>query len=176
VWNASVLTQITPFSGTMAGRIWQGGTVYPQYRPLSWGVPGTPLAQVRICGARNGVFTGQVGVSSDEPIRGLSATMSDLVQSGGAGKIPAAAAQVCYQGYPEAYPRSLGGDPNTSLLDVLYEKPPAEVPVRKELRGGEAAGAQFEAACTWTDGGALVPVWIKVRVPADAPAGSTRAF
>ncbi len=164
VWNANVLTRITPFSGVIAGRIWQGGGVHMRTFAFSWGCPLLPLIPIRIVGTRNGVFTGQIGVSSDQPIRGLRATMSDLVHKNGQARIPAGAIQVCYQGFPSAYPRDLTKDPNVSLLDALYEAPPEEVPVRAEQSGPG----------TWTDGGAVAPVWIKVRVPPDTSAGEYR--
>lgn len=164
VWNANVLTRITPFSGVIVGRTGQGTVRHMQSFALSWGCPFVPLVPIRIAGARNGVFTGQVGVSSGQTIRGLNATMSDLVHADGKGRIPAAAIQVCYQGFPSAYPKDLAKDPNVSLLDVLYETPPEEVPVREQQSGPG----------TWTDAGAVAPVWVKVRVPVDAQAGNYR--
>lgn len=171
VWNVNSITRITPFCGTSAARTWAGGAVFPQYNPLSWGMPNATLKPIRIAGTRNGVFVGQVGVTSDEPIRGLNATMSDLVHSGGGSKIPASFIQVCYQGYPEAYPKHLAADPAISFMDILYDKPPAEIPVRQETRGGERAREGMPLSAIWSDGGALAPVWIKVRVPSDAAVG-----
>ncbi|MBA4388975.1 MAG: hypothetical protein C0404_13420 [Verrucomicrobia bacterium] len=173
VWNANALTRITPYGGLAFGRIWAGGEVFLQSFPLSWGCPFAPLVPVRIAGARNGVFTGQIVVSSDEPIRSLEAKAGDLVQTDGGGRIPAAAVQLCFQGYPDAYPKSLTRDPNMSLFDVLYEKAPAEVSVRTGDNGGDGApsrGTDFVAG--WTDGGAVVPIWLRVRVPANVPAGA----
>jgi hypothetical protein len=173
VWNANALTTVSPFGGTAEVRTWAGGGALAQRFPLTWAPPHAPLGAIRLAGARNGVCGGQVVVSSDGPIRNLEAKVGNLAQTGGAGNIPAAAVQVRYQGYPSAFPLNLYKDPNTSLVDVLYDKPPTEVPVRAELHRADAPQGDnlgvFGQTCT--DGGAVTPIWIKVHVPADAPAG-----
>lgn len=173
VWNANALTTVTPYGGFAEVRTWAGGGALAQRFPLTWSTVNARLGTIRITGAKNGVFSGQVIVSCDSPIKGLEARISDLTQAAGRGKIAASAVQICYQGYPTAFPLSLDRDPNASLTDVLYEKPPADVPVRSETRGAVASQntnlGGFSGA--WVDGGAVVPVWVKVRVAAEAPAG-----
>ena len=100
-----------------------------------------PLLPVVIAGARGGIFSGAVAVESSEPLRGLRAAVVPGV--GREPRLPAGRAIVRY-----ALPWE---DGRPGGLDVLYEQPPAEVPVR---------GAR-----------ALAGIWVTVEVPADAAPG-----
>jgi len=111
------------------------------------GVPGKKLHPVRMSAARNGAHSGQVVVSSGKAIRGLKATASDLT---GPGKIPASAIQVRW-----GLPDGPSGYKGPLSFDGLALFPPEEVPVRKGEDGD----------------GAVQPVWITVKVPAEAKAG-----
>ena len=104
------------------------------------------LRPVSIAGPRNGTFSGKVVVDSMGAIKGLRASLGDLTGKGGA--IPAKNVQVRY---------SVGWDRQdwgrTSGPDILLEAPPAQVaPVGR--------------------GRAVAPVWITVKVPKDAKAGT----
>jgi hypothetical protein len=172
VWNANALARITPFGYVYRARVGIGADTFFERFPQSWGDPTVPIGPIRIAGARGGTFTGQVGVSSDRAIRGLSATPSELVQKGGAGKIPATAVQALFTTFPEE-PYNSPFSESIQYIDALYEKPPGEVAARS------SAQAKFWAELrdrgrgitTRVDPGATAAVWIKVRVPADAPAG-----
>ncbi len=164
VWNASVLTRVTPLGSGYRQRIGAGAPSAVVRLPLSWSDPHEALAPITIVAARKGVFSGQVVVSSNEPIRGIKATMSDLVQTKGPGRLPASAVQVLYVAFPDHPPRHIRYDPAISLLDALSETPPAQVRAFEAQHG----------VSTWVDGGAVEPIWVKVRVPADAPAGDYR--
>ena len=108
-----------------------------------YGDPNEPLRPVALTGARNGVFGGKVMVSSDQAIEGLLATPGELKLAGGKGTIATTAVEVRY-----AEPLT----PDGRWAEPLSLTPPAKVaPVK--------------------NGGAVVPVWVWVRVPADAPAG-----
>jgi hypothetical protein len=87
-----------------------------------------------------------VVASSGAAIRGAKAVPSDL---SGPGKIPAAAVEILW-GLPD---RALMRRTRTPCFDTLDEIPPAEVPV-------DASGK-----------GAVLPIWISVKVPADAKPG-----
>ncbi len=113
-----------------------------------WGDPCEGLRPVRIVGVRNGTFSGQVVASSGSPIRGLKATAGKLAGPGGA-TIPAAAVSVLWA-LPDRV--SFRGAKQANF-DTLDEAPPEEVPV--------AANG----------GGAVQPMWISVKVPAEAKAG-----
>jgi hypothetical protein len=101
------------------------------------------LNPIRLLGARGGLFAGSVIVGDEKPIQALAVTVSDL---SGPGTIPASAVQVRYA-LPDV--SSTGG----TLFDSLEEVAPATVPVYKE------------------HGGAIQPLWIRVKVPADAKPG-----
>jgi hypothetical protein len=177
VWNESILTRINPFGGIRSGGIWAGESWMWRTVPTGWGNPAEPLRPVKLAGARQGVFTVQVGVGSDGPIKGLEAAVSELSQAGGGGRISASAIQILYLSVLDHMPGSLSGDPSMSLLDALSEKPPSEVPARAGSKmpardyADQYGPNMTQGAAAWVDGGADVPIWIKVRVPADAPAG-----
>ncbi len=125
---------------------------------LDYGDPCEVLGPIRIHGAQNGSFCGQVVVSSDQPLKGIQAIMSDL--RGSAGTIPASAVDVRYAlpGGIENDAAERYGCPHANRFDVLAEAPPAEVPVRTKKRSAFTAGA-------------VQPIWIIVNIPADTPAG-----
>ncbi len=106
------------------------------------GDPGDKILPVQIIGARNGVFSGVVVAGSAGPIKGLKAVATALE---GPGTIPASAVEIRYP-----LPDGKRGR-SRRFFDTLEETPRAEVPVGK--------------------GGAVQPVWIRVRVPADAKPG-----
>jgi len=122
-----------------------------------------PLRPIEIAGARNGAFSGQVGVGSDEPIKGLTAAASDLTSVGGA-KIPTSAIQVRYPlstdgvyryaGSGRGRPASVYDQRGVRHFDALVDAAPAEVPIHEPARG------------------AVQPVWITVTVPRDAAPGA----
>ena len=131
---------------------------------LDWGDPCEPLRPIRLFGARNGRYSGKVIVGSTEPIVGLRAEASDLTGPEGR-TIPASNVAVRYgflwgtemgltrrDGvFSPPYPEG------PALFGALTDAPPAEVPVRRTRTPGL--------------GGAVLPVWVTVRVPAEAPAG-----
>lgn len=62
--------------------------------PGDWNKSGQKLSPIRLIGARNGVFSGQVVLSSTNAITGVKATVTDLKSE--AGVIPASAIMVRY--------------------------------------------------------------------------------
>ena len=123
-----------------------------------YGNPSEPLRPVRIAGARNGAFNGKIVVGSLRALGGLRVTATDLRGEGG--RIAADAVQIRYalpwggeQALDNTYQRKQIPAPTTGrLLSALADRPPDPV---EPPRGG----------------GAVVPVWITVHVPADAAAG-----
>jgi len=107
------------------------------------------LRNVAMLGCRNGIASGQVVVSSNKAIGGLTVRCSALKTADGKGVIPAERVRIRYVRW-EWVPgyRSMRG------FDGLEESAPAEVAVRKEWNG------------------AYQPVWLTVHVPADASAGA----
>ncbi len=105
---------------------------------------------VRIVAARGGAFCAQVVISSDSAISDLRAAVGDLRCAGG-GEVPSSAVSVYY-----AQPRGW-------FFDALASKPPTGVPALEKWSRGRGHEGLTP--------GAVQPVWIKVRVPADAKAG-----
>ncbi len=132
-----------------------------------------PLHPIRLAGARNGAYSGKVVLGSDKPIRGLAATPGDLKGEGGT--IPAADVQVRYAmpggnvvitspGCNEALPYPAVPSP---FLE-LHETAPKEIPVYSKaitdrcLKAADAPAPVF---------GAVIPIWVTVKVPRDARPG-----
>ncbi|MBN2581459.1 MAG: hypothetical protein JXL80_00215 [Planctomycetes bacterium] len=102
---------------------------------------------VTIVGARNGTFSGKVLVESGSAIKGLVAAVGPI--SGPGGDIPPANVQVRY-GAPWDTKGWPGPDESP---DILMESAPDVAPEK---------------------GRAILPVWVTVRVPRDAKAGTYR--
>ncbi len=112
-----------------------------------YGDPNEPLRPIRLVGARNGVFSGQVAVGWDKPIKRLKATAGELRDAGGKAVIPAEDVRV-------RYPRLVHYSYSAQYwYDQLWGSPPAEVKVEKR------------------SGGATQPVFVTVHVPRDAAPG-----
>lgn len=171
VWNVSSLARVTPFGGAMVGRIWAGGEVSIRGYPLSWGPHGEPLSAIQLVAPRNGVCAGQVVVGSDAAIKGLVASAEGFKQVGGKGTIPASSVEILYGAIPAHWPVDLGRDESATMMDALMEKPPAEVPAIAGKTESEREIGRGGAQQTWVDSGAIAPVWVRVRVPGDCPAG-----
>ena len=123
---------------------------------------GKPL---RIVACRNGVFSGQAVVISDKPMSALKAVAGELKSADGKGAIPATAVQVRYALPDGSQPTADNG--GQGWFDGLDEVPPAEVPLRvHNWRPWEKALDKTYLA--------VEPVWVTVRVPAEAPAGEYR--
>ena len=98
---------------------------------------------VSIQGPRNGWSSGKVVIGSSKAIEGLKVTCGDLKQ--GAAVIPAAAMRA-------RYAVAFADKPNVNQrLESLLEAPLESFPV--------------------VAGGSVVPIWLTVKVPADAKAG-----
>ncbi|MEX0745953.1 MAG: glycoside hydrolase domain-containing protein [Phycisphaeraceae bacterium] len=103
---------------------------------------GDGAAAVELAGTRNGAFSGKIVVSAAEALTGLKATASDLRH--GSAVIPADAVRVRYAAPSDR--NITGHNVRPTGNDVLLDAPPA--------------------------GQSKVPVWVTVRVPADAAAGA----
>ncbi|MFH1023706.1 MAG: glycoside hydrolase domain-containing protein [Planctomycetota bacterium] len=113
-----------------------------------YGDPSEPLRPMRLAGARNGYYSGEVVVGSSSAFDGLKAHATDLAQEGGAGRISATNIRV-----RGATLVSLGvPSPAFAALEN-------DLPAKVEVTGGK-------------DKGAVQPVWITVYVPKDAPPGN----
>ncbi len=163
---------LVPAASRAAGfELWNSNPLAIDY-DLDQGEAG-PLYPIRLAGARNGAYSGKVVLGSDRPILGLAATAGDLKGEGGS--IPAADVQVRYAmpggnviitspACNEALPYPAVPRP---LLE-LYETAPKEIPVYSKAvndRCLKVAGAPPPVF------GAVVPIWVTVKVPKDARPG-----
>ena len=131
----------------------------------NWGDPHEKLGPVRLAGARNGCYSGKVIVTSDRPIRGLKATITDL--AGDAGKLPASVVQV-------RYGRLWSAARGPFRDDALLDAPPAEVPVTPNRLGTQSPRAREAAGLPPLTPGAIQSVCLSARIPKDAAAGDYR--
>lgn len=139
--NGGVTPNIAPAPGM---RVW-AQDIHERVLTGDYGDPYEPSAAIRLNGARNGSFGGQVVLGSTSPVSGIRATVSDLKAVTGAGVIPAAEVTVLYG--VRMGDRLRG----SRWYDGLTGQPPAEVPVES--------------------GVANLPVFIRVHVPKAAAAG-----
>lgn len=135
---------------------------------LDYGDPNETLRPVELVGVRNGSFSGQVAVGSDSPIKGLGAEVSALKSRDGklipADRILVRFPQPTMEG--EQGGRLFRGAMPSQVqrFDALAEEPPGEVPVHSVKPPKEYSGAPAAP-------GAVQPVRLTVRVPADAAPG-----
>ncbi|MEX0887692.1 MAG: glycoside hydrolase domain-containing protein [Phycisphaeraceae bacterium] len=142
---------------------------------LDFAGPSERLYPLRIVGPRGGIVSGKVVVGSRQPIEGLAASL----------ELPIGATRIRYGlvwGSEAGVwgPRYTYHDMNYSRyprrparFGALTERAPAVVPVREvepSASSDLATPAQPEPVF-----GAVVPVWVTVDVPRDAPAGVHRA-
>jgi Glycoside hydrolase 123, catalytic domain/Glycoside hydrolase 123 N-terminal domain len=121
--------------------------------------PAGKLRPIRMVGARNGTYSGKVVLSSAASIKNLKVTPGDLKLPEGKGLISTSDIKVRWA---EPATRKFGWN-SDQRFERLLEKMPAEIPPLKiSIRRRKV---QPEAA-------AVVPVWISVKVPADAKPGS----
>ena len=148
-------------------QVWNSDVLAPDF-DLDFGDPAEPLRPITVVGTRGGSFNGKVVVGSTETIVGLRATVSDLKGTHG-GAIPSGAVRVRYA-LPDGSETAAAARylAVVNRFEGLEETPPAEVPVRVKKHGKK----------NWPDGdapkevfGAVVPVWLTVKVPTDARGG-----
>ncbi len=159
------------------GQVWNQD-IHRVFTVAEHGDPNEKLYPVRLVGARNGYYSGQVVMSSTSAIEGIKASVSDLK---GPGTIPATSVQVRYASLSDLWGQ--GKAPGQSLrayrygktppaLIALQEEPPARVePGSVETHPKIRARLGLPAKVTPA---ALVPVWVTVKIPPDAAAGRYR--
>jgi len=166
---------LTPNAARPPGlQVWNSDPMASDFH-LECGDPCESLRPITLVGIRNGRFSGKVILGHTEPIRGLQAVASDL-KADGAITIPASHVRVRYgipcgeekiretlRHAPDPYPRpqvQLGG-----IADV----PMAEYPVLTTAAGWDYKTPPGQPVPVF---GAVVPLWVTVRVPADASPGT----
>ncbi|HUU22566.1 MAG TPA: glycoside hydrolase domain-containing protein, partial [Phycisphaerae bacterium] len=137
-------------------QVWTTNSLEPVH-DIDWFDPLQMPGPLRLTCPRNGSCTARAVVSSDKPLKGLSATMGGLAGADGA-RIPASAVRVSYGVFE---PRGGNYANIYGLLhdDGMNDAPPEVVPV-----SGTEVPAPFVP-------GAVQPVYVTVRVPAGAAPG-----
>ena len=125
-----------------------------------------PLRPIVIRAARNGVFSGRLMVSSDQPVKGLKVSVSDLTEAGLGTKLPASAVCVRYAVHATEGKSYLPPHRFDGLLDAVPEEiPVSQAPPPAERFDGQAVDRKGLAP------GAVAPLWFTARVPRDAKPG-----
>ena len=147
---------------------------------VDFGDQAEPLRPVTITGARNGSFTGKVVVGSAQAIDGLQVTPAELRGPAG-GAIPASNVRIRYgvlwgvhnlvnagnRRFPCPYPTRMA-----NRLGALAERPLDRFDVLVPERDRWTNVIAEDAKDVELVKGAVVPIWITVKVPAAVPAGT----
>ena len=157
-------------------QIWNSQPLAPVF-DMDWADPNQPLKPLRLVGARRGVYSGKVVLGRDEAITGLRAEIDGLTGPEGA-SIGAEHLRVRYGrawgGWPLAWPYTGESQPYTheaGYLGALEEEPAAAYPVQRKPVVDRAPAAPEGVEPRF---GAVVPLWLSVSIPEDAPAGLYR--
>jgi hypothetical protein len=148
-------------------QVWNANVVACDY-DLDWGDPAEKLQPIEIVATRNGVFSGKVVAGSTKPIAGLKAVAGDLKGPGGA--IAASQIETRFAlpwGQDDMAISNASPYPSdVTLLSCLASQAPDLAPIGTKKPVGRKPG---EGAALVN--GAVVPIWVTVRVPQDAKAG-----
>jgi len=157
-------------------QVWTADPLAVDYS-LDFGDRAEPLRPVTIIAARNGLFSGKLIVGSSKPMRGLKVTAGDL--KGPGGRIPADAVRFRFGlEWGEQSPRE-NSRLNHLLPFVQYDAkqfnalaptPPEETPVKPLARAWYREKNLPETVAPTP--GAIVPVWLTVKTPADLKPGT----
>lgn len=137
-------------AGAGEAEVWCPNTCVSVYEGEDYTGRNDPNAVVRIFGARNGSFTGQAVVFSKTPTKGPEAKLGELKLKDGDGSAALTA----------------GASIPASAVSILYALPTG--PGLHHTNRFDALGAAPR------ENGQTHPVWLKIKVPADAKAGLYR--
>lgn len=151
---------------------------------LSWADAHEPLQSVSLAGPRNGACSARILVSSDQPLKSVSAKLAGLLGPNGA-TLPPAAVRVGYGKFDAARASRWGGANDGGAMqwgplarlrdDVLLESPPPEAPLSaKQMPRGTSEDRVADGLPPTLKDGALLPIWVLVETPRDAVPGQYR--
>jgi len=143
--------------------------------------PAEPRRPIVVRAARNGVFSGRLMVGSDQPIKGLNVSVTDLVQAQGGAKLASSAVRVRYA-EPAVAAKSWA---QPYRFDGLLDAVPAEIsavklpPGQNRMIFARRVGNGLQSSSwfyhrtieTELDTGAIASLWFTVKVPRDAKPG-----
>lgn len=173
MWNTCEIRKVSLSAGSADGlipnvtrpegvQIWNADPLAGDV-DVDYGDRTEPLRSLTIDSPRNGALYGKVVIGRDQPIRNLKVIASDLRSD--AGTVPSSQVSFLYgiPGGREQLPDRDGIAPypdGAGFLNSLVPEPLAEFPV--SVRGRQRTS------------GAVVPLWVRVKVPADARPGTYR--
>ncbi len=145
-------------------QVWNADTWRPvgQDECANWDAK---LRPVRLVAARNGRFNGQVVVTSERPLAGLSASVGAFAHASGKGTIPASAGRIFY-GAVNPVQAGVGLDYLSAVVP-----PDANFGRNYEDRAGAMCRRFDRLLDAPPEGASSVPVWVSVNVPKDAAPG-----
>ena len=163
--SAETLDGLVPNTTRPEGlQVWNADTLAGD-TDVDYGDRTEPLDPMVISTPRNGTAYGKVIIGQDAPIKNLSVTASDLTS--GASVIPSSQISFLYgiAGGGEALAPNDAISPypdRAGFLNALIAEPLAEFPVSARCTNGSRVN------------GAVVPLWVRVKVPRDAKPGTHR--
>jgi len=153
--ESAITPNVAPPKGLRAWNFPADVEVDPSY----YGDPNEALQPVRLRGLKNGSYSGQIVVSSTDPIKNLKVEVTEL--KGTAGVIPASAITIAYPRLADGFRGSnLKGTGGWTLYDILEPTAPKEI-----VKTPWSFGRTFPP---------MQPVWLSIRVPRSARAGEYR--
>ncbi len=158
--TAAAGSAIRPNTGRAKGVTLWNCTPYEDLSINSFCDPGDPLRPIEIAAARNGTFSGRFAIGSDAEVRGLKITLSTLRTADGKAELPAEAVRLRHA---RRAPWNLPWRKSV-LFDGLYDGAPARIEyVKEKISTGWRKSESVD--------GAVLPVWITVKVPKDVTPG-----
>ena len=156
-WNRASVEELTLTAkapaGAVAGNISRPAGIQVwncpitvDVKPALYGNPSEPVVPIRLVGAKNGVFSGQVVVTATNAIKSLTVVVTDLKGQGGQ-IIPKSSLRIRY---PRFY--------RSRAFDPLEESILPEIPC-------------FLSGNSKSTGVTVQPVWVTAEVSKDAKAG-----
>jgi len=150
----------------------------PTWRPIHQHIVGDPVEMgipVRIEAARNGVFAGQIVVSSSKTVRDLEVEPTLLRRATDGAAISADRIQIRYGAVNPQHSQghfSWTTGLRSPRFDVLTDTPPTEVRTSApEASGWGRIVRRSLGLPTDPSARAVIPIWLSIRVPKDAAAG-----
>jgi len=163
--------------------------IHRRYFSPEFGPAGQAPAPLRLVGARNGSYSGQVVLGTNRARGDVNASVGDLVQAGG-GKVPAGAVSVRYgvplpvvqlaaMGADRSAPRWRDPLRSESVHWAVGTHGPKEAATDKKIWSEAAASISFfdqlgTAAPKAVPANSCLPLWVTVKIPRDARPGEYR--
>lgn len=159
--SAAGTEKVDPNTERPAGfQVWNSSMLRGDFA-LDFGDPCETLQPIILTGVKNGSYSGKIVAGSNKTLTGLKATVSDL--KGPAGTIPVSALSVRYGGQGSGeigiYEYTYGEGKYSRERQYMTGLNVLDETVSKEVEVGSGKS------------GAVVPIWVTVKVPPEAAPG-----